>query len=78
MNELYSQSYSSSIIESYNNTEKNGVSLIKIAQKIPKLPGIFNYAYGIFKRVWMLTFADIRHTANKYAPRCGKQELFLT
>ena len=44
MNELYSQLHSSSIMESYNNAGKIGVSLIKIAQKYAKGFRIFNYA----------------------------------
>jgi len=49
MNELYSQLHSPSIIECYNNAGKNGVSLIKIAQKYSKYLWIFNYTYNIFK-----------------------------
>ena len=44
MNELYSQLYASSIIESYNNAGKNGVSLIKKAQKYREQEKICNHA----------------------------------
>ena len=48
--ELYTQLHSPSIMGCYNNTGKNAVCLINLAQKYKKIRRIFEYASKTYKQ----------------------------